>query len=166
MDPNASRETLDHSIMYIFAVALEDGAWHHIKSYTPARAKRKSTVSLWHKISTREDPKWTKKYHERDPNKKCFGGKVIIKMKDGTKITDEINVADAHPAGDRPFKREQYIKKFRTLTDGLISSSESKRFLENVQKLKRINSGDLKKLNLQVVSKANRKSKKPLKTIF
>ena len=24
MDPNASRETLDHSIMYIFAVALED----------------------------------------------------------------------------------------------------------------------------------------------
>ena len=24
------RETLDHSIMYIFAVALEDGAWHHI----------------------------------------------------------------------------------------------------------------------------------------
>ena len=34
MDPNASRETLDHSIMYIFAVALEDGDWHHIKSYT------------------------------------------------------------------------------------------------------------------------------------
>ena len=27
MDPNASRETLDHSIMYIFAVALEDGSW-------------------------------------------------------------------------------------------------------------------------------------------
>ena len=34
MDPYASRETLDHSIMYIFAVALEDGDWHHIKSYT------------------------------------------------------------------------------------------------------------------------------------
>jgi len=30
MDPNASRETLDHSIMYIFAVALEDADWHHI----------------------------------------------------------------------------------------------------------------------------------------
>ena len=25
---------LDHSIMYIFAVALEDGDWHHVKSYT------------------------------------------------------------------------------------------------------------------------------------
>ena len=38
MDPNASRETLDHSIMYIFAVALEDGSWHHIDSYTPERS--------------------------------------------------------------------------------------------------------------------------------
>ena len=37
MDPNASRETLDHSIMYIFAVALEDGTWHHVKSYTRER---------------------------------------------------------------------------------------------------------------------------------
>ena len=35
MDPKASRETLDHSIMYIFAVALEDGGWHHEKSYAP-----------------------------------------------------------------------------------------------------------------------------------
>ena len=41
MDPNASRETLDHSIMYIFAVALEDGDWHHVKSYTKARANTK-----------------------------------------------------------------------------------------------------------------------------
>ena len=51
MDPNASRETLDHSIMYIFAVALEDGAWHHVKSYTPQRARKKSTVQLWRKKS-------------------------------------------------------------------------------------------------------------------
>ena len=52
MDPKASRETLDHSIMYIFAVALEDGKWHHIDSYTPERANTKSTVELWKKIKT------------------------------------------------------------------------------------------------------------------
>ena len=39
-DPTSSRETLDHSIMYIFAVALEDGRWHHVESYTPERAGR------------------------------------------------------------------------------------------------------------------------------
>ena len=86
MDPKASRETLDHSIMYIFAVALEDGAWHHVKSYTPQRAQRKSTVELWQKISTREDARWTEKYHDPNPDNKCFGGKVIITMKDGSTI--------------------------------------------------------------------------------
>jgi 2-methylcitrate dehydratase len=86
MDPNASRETLDHSIMYIFAVALEDGKWHHVKSYTPERAKRKSTVELWQKIKTYEDSEWTKKYHDPDPAKKFFGGKVVIYMNNGSKI--------------------------------------------------------------------------------
>ena len=59
LDPKASRETLDHSIMYILAVALEDGVWHHVKSYAPERAQRASTVHLWHKITTAEDKAWT-----------------------------------------------------------------------------------------------------------
>jgi len=101
MDPNASRETLDHSIMYIFAVALEDGNWHHINSYTPQRANKKSTVDLWKKIKTFEDKKWTKKYHDPNPKKKCFGGRVVIKMKDGSKIEDQLGIADAHPNGKR-----------------------------------------------------------------
>ncbi len=165
MDPFASRETLDHSIMYIFAVALEDGAWHHIKSYTPSRARRKSTVKLWHKIVTREDKKWTKKYHLKDPKKKCFGGKVVIKMNNGTSISEEIDIADAHPAGKRPFGREQYINKFKILTDGLISKSESSRFLKTVQNLKKLSAKELKGLNVQLsrVSKLKNLSKK---TIF
>ena len=36
MDPKASRETLDHSIMYIFAVALQDGRWHHVRQLRAA----------------------------------------------------------------------------------------------------------------------------------
>ena len=165
MDPYASRETLDHSIMYIFAVALEDGAWHHVKSYTPQRARRKTTVNLWRKISTRENSKWTKKYHDPNPTNKCFGGKVIIKMKDGSTISEEINVADAHPSGKRPFKREQYISKFKTLTDGMISKSESARFLGLAQNLKSLRPNELKNLNISVNSKIkNRKSNK--KTIF
>ncbi len=40
--------------MYIFAVALEDGNWHHINSYTPQRANKKNTIDLWKKIKTFE----------------------------------------------------------------------------------------------------------------
>ena len=153
MDPNASRETLDHSIMYIFAVALEDGKWHHVNSYTPKRANKKSTVQLWRKIKTFEDKKWTKKYHDPDPNKKCFGGRVVIRMKDGSKIEDEISVADAHPAGNRPFERENYIEKFQTLTNGIISPKESNRFIKVVQDLRKLKSGELHKLNVEVKAK-------------
>ncbi|MDA8764135.1 MmgE/PrpD family protein [Candidatus Pelagibacter bacterium] len=165
MDPYASRETLDHSIMYIFAVALEDGDWHHVKSYTPQRARRKSTIKLWHKIVTRENKKWTKKYHDKDPKKKCFGGKVIIKMRNGSTISEEINVADAHPAGKRPFGRKEYINKFRALTDGIITKKESERFLKLVQNLRKLKAKDLKGLNIEVMPKVKRKSK-PSKGIF
>ena len=150
MDPNASRETLDHSIMYIFAVALEDGKWHHIDSYTPERSNKKSTVDLWRKIKTFEDKKWTKKYHDPNPNKKCFGGRVIIKMKDGSKIAEEISVADAHPNGKNPFKRKDYINKFKTLTKHIIDEEESNRFLNDVQNLRNMAKSELHKLNIKV----------------
>jgi len=150
MDPNASRETLDHSIMYIFAVALEDGKWHHIDSYTPERSNKKSTVDLWRKIKTFEDKKWTKKYHDPNPNKKCFGGRVIIKMKDGSKIAEEISVADAHPNGKNSFKRKDYINKFKTLTKHIIDEEESNRFLNDVQNLRNMAKSELHKLNIKV----------------
>ncbi|MBJ7466423.1 MAG: MmgE/PrpD family protein, partial [Mycolicibacterium sp.] len=80
-DPGASRETLDHSVMYIFAVALQDGAWHHERSYAPERAHRPDTIELWSKISTVEDPEWTRRYHSTDPAEKAFGAKAVITLK-------------------------------------------------------------------------------------
>jgi len=150
MDPKASRETLDHSIMYIFAVALEDGSWHHVKSYDPERAQRPATVALWHKIRTVEDPQWTQWYHEQNPNKKRFGGKVEIILKNGQKIVDELGVADAHPAGARPFRRPDYIRKFDSLTDGLITKDERTRFLDLVQRLPELTPEQVLNLNVQM----------------
>ena len=164
MDPNASRETLDHSIMYIFAVALEDGDWHHEKSYSKSRSNRKSTVKLWKSIKTHEDKKWTKKYHDPNPKNKSFGAKVIITLNNGKKITEELERADAHPYGARPFKRENYIKKFKILTDKILSKKESERFLKTVQNLKYLKNGQLNKLNIEVSNKKIKKNKK--KSIF
>ncbi len=134
-DPTASRETLDHSIPYIFAVALQDGEWHHERSYSPDRAGRADTVALWNKITTAEDAEWTRRYHSIDPAEKAFGGRVEITLKDGSTIVDEIAVADAHPLGARPFAREQYISKFRTLAEHVLDEEEIERFLELVQRL-------------------------------
>jgi 2-methylcitrate dehydratase len=148
MDPKASRETLDHSIMYIFAVALQDGSWHHVDSYAPVRAKRRDTVELWHKIETTEDAAWTRRYHSRDPNELAFGARVVITLKDGSVIEDELAIANAHPLGATPWGRDDYIGKFHVMTDGLITPKEATRFLQAVQALPELTAGELDQLNV------------------
>ncbi len=152
-DPTASRETLDHSIPYIFTVALQDGSWHHVASYSPERAGRPDTVELWHKVTTEEDQEWTRRYHSMDISEKAFGGTVEITLNDGTVITDSIAVADAHPLGARPFAREQYINKLRTLAAGengerIVNEEEIERFLTAVQRLPELAAGELDQLNI------------------
>ncbi|MEV4903617.1 MmgE/PrpD family protein [Streptomyces albidoflavus] len=134
-DPTASRETLDHSVPYILAVALEDGVWHHERSYAPERARRPRTVALWQRITTVEDPEWTRRYHHPDPEQRAFGGRVVITLEDGTVLEDELAVADAHPAGARPFGRQQYADKFRTLAEGLVAPAVTGRFLDTAERL-------------------------------
>ncbi len=148
LDPQASRETLDHSIMYIFAVALEDGTWHHVDSYRPERRTRPSTLQLWHSITTSEDPRWTERYHAPDANQKAFGGRVEVFFRDGSRLEDEIAVADAHPLGASPFRRDDYVHKFKALTDRVVSQQESDRFLRSVTNTAQLPSGDLCQLNV------------------
>ncbi|MEJ1977625.1 MAG: MmgE/PrpD family protein [Acetobacteraceae bacterium] len=148
MDPKASRETLDHSIMYIFAVALQDGTWHHVDSYAPKRAARRDTVALWHKIETTEDPEWTRRYRATDPNELAFGARVEITLEGGQTITDELAIANAHPLGARPFGRADYIHKFEVLTDGIVTTRELNRFLDAVQSLPDLAAGELHRLNV------------------
>jgi 2-methylcitrate dehydratase len=149
-DPDASRETLDHSLPYIFAVALQDGSWHHERSYAPERAHRRDTVELWHKISTVEDPEWTRRYHSNDPADKAFGARAEVTLKSGEVISDELAVADAHPLGARPFERKQYVAKFTELAEDVVEPAERQRFLSAVGSLADLKTGDLGALNVLV----------------
>ncbi|WP_040811081.1 MmgE/PrpD family protein [Nocardia concava] len=149
-DPTASRETLDHSVPYIFAVALQDGGWHHERSYAPDRARRADTVALWRKISTVEDPEWTRRYHSTDPAEKAFGCRAEIALRSGEVISDELAVADAHPLGARPFGRAQYIEKFRTLTEGVLEPAEQDRFLAAAERAPELRAGELDQLTFTV----------------
>ncbi|MFC9434843.1 2-methylcitrate dehydratase PrpD [Nocardia sp. NPDC057030] len=149
-DPTASRETLDHSVMYIFAVALQDGTWHHERSYAPERAQRPDTVELWRKISTAEDPEWTRRYHSTDPAEKAFGARAEVTLESGEVIVDELAIADAHPLGARPFAREQYIAKFRTLAEGVVAPAEQDRFLDVAQRTAELSAAELGQLSFTV----------------
>jgi 2-methylcitrate dehydratase len=147
-DSRASRETLDHSLMFIFATALHTGFWHHVKSYAPEVTQRPDVVALWKKIKTVEDKEWTRRYHSTNPNEKAFGGRVEITFTDGRKLVEEIAVADAHPLGARPFTRANYIHKFQTLTEEFIVREESERFTEAAQRLGELKTNELGALNV------------------
>ncbi|MFE0045305.1 MmgE/PrpD family protein [Streptomyces albireticuli] len=142
-DPGAGRETLDHSVPYIFAVALEDGGWHHERSYAPERARAAGATGLWRRISTVEDPEWTRRYHDPDPARRAFGGRAVLTLEDGTVIEDELAVADAHPAGARPFDRDGYARKFRTLADGAVTRPAQDAFLDAAARLAELDTAGL-----------------------
>ena len=147
-DPTASRETLDHSVPYIFTVALQDGRWHHVDSYAPERAGRADTVALWRKVTTEEDPEWTWRYHSTDPAEKAFGARMEAVLEDGSTIVEEIAVADAHPLGARPFARADYIGKFRTLAADALEEAEIERFLDLAERLPELGPQELAELTI------------------
>jgi 2-methylcitrate dehydratase len=143
LDPAASRETLDHSVMYIFAVALQDGRWHHRDSYTPERAARPDTVRLWQRVATVEDPAWTARYHDPDPARRAFGGRAEVHLAGGEVVTAELAVADAHPLGAAPFARPDYLRKLATLADGIVAPAELDRFTGLVERLSDLSPDEL-----------------------
>jgi 2-methylcitrate dehydratase len=153
-DPKATRETLDHSVMYIFAVALEDGTWHHVTSYTPERAARPSTIALWKCIRTVEDPQWTRRYHSAEPGERALGGRVVVTMNNGSKIEDTIDFADAHSYGAKPFGRDDYVAKFHTLASEYASPAERERFLKAALSLPSASAGTLTDLTVEAPESA------------
>jgi 2-methylcitrate dehydratase len=95
-------------------------------------------VALWRKIRTVEDPAWTVRYHETDPAKRAFGGRVTIRLKDGRVIAGEKAVADAHPNGRKPWAWADYLRKFESLARGLVTGGELKRFPDLVRRVPNI----------------------------
>jgi 2-methylcitrate dehydratase len=148
-DPDASRETLDHSLMYMFAVALQDGELHHERSYDQKRARRADTVRLWRKIRTVEDPSWNQRYETPPPLQKDHGCRVTFIFKNGDLLTDEIDVPNAHPRGATPYGREDYIRKFLKLSDGVVSKTAVDRFLNLVHRLPDLSAADVRQLHLE-----------------
>ena len=125
------------------------------KTYTKSRANKKDYKNM-EIITTYEDKKWTKNISSRS-KRNHFTKVVTLNNK---KISEELERADAHPYGARPFERKDYIKKFFTLTDKILSKKESDRFIKTVQILKKLKKGSLNRLNIEVSRKYLKKNKK------
>src|SRR5690606_6176802 len=89
------------------------------------------------KIRTVQVEEWERRYHSTDPKEQSFGGKMIITLKDGSKVEDEKACANAHPLGSTPWKRPQYIKKLESLTKDFLGDAKRKAFLDLVDTLEK-----------------------------
>lgn len=150
-DPAASRETLDHSLMYVMAVALQDGEWHHVRSYLPERARRPDTVALWSRIATAASAEWDERYVGLPALERDHGGRAVVTLGDGTVIEEEIAVPAVHPRGSSPMDRPAYVEKFATLAEDIVAPDEQRRFLDAVERLPELGAGALHALNLQAL---------------
>ena len=82
-----------------------------------------------------------------------------IEFEDGSTLVDEIAVADAHPLGARPFARANYVEKFKTLAEGIVSDSEQARFLDLAENLESLDAKGVAELSFTVDGLAHSGSK-------
>ena len=71
-------------------------------------------------------------------------------LRDGTDVRDDIDVADAHPRGQRPFSRSDYVSKSMTLTSDFVASFERERFVATTFSLSKPCADRLGELNVVV----------------
>ncbi len=124
-DPK-TRETADHSMPYLVARALQDGAITPA-TFAPSRIQDSGLRVLMKKLNLVEEPEFTRRY----PGEACT--RVEITATGGGRFTAETS----HPKGHRlnPLSDAEVEAKFRTLAQGSLSPARCGEVLAQVWSL-------------------------------
>ena len=116
-----TRETADHSIPYLVAVALQDGAVTG-DSFSDQRLQDPALAALVSKIDVQEDEDYTRKYPEE------LNCRVDVAAKSGVIYS----ASTSYPKGHRsnPMTDSEVEAKFRRLSAGTLSASGCDRVLD------------------------------------
>jgi 2-methylcitrate dehydratase len=121
-----TRETADHSMPYVVAAVLIDGAYTDA-IFSPERFGDQRTLELMKKVAIREDDEFNRRYPASLP---C---RMTITMKDGERRTAEL----ANPIGhhDRPMTDAQVVDKFRGLAGRKLKPERMQKVLDRIWKI-------------------------------
>lgn len=128
----ATKETADHSLPYIVAMAILEGKIDN-SSYLPRKFKDPKILGFLEKITVVEDKDLTKMYPEAVANR------VAVKLSSGELISKQVNYHKGHPKN--PMSDEDVEKKFLTLTKRQLSKNRVKRafnMLWNLEKVQNV----------------------------
>src|SRR5712691_402935 len=125
----ATKETADHSLPYIVAMALLEGKIDN-SSYAPKKFKDPKTLDFLRKVTVAEDKDLTAMYPEAVANR------VTVKLSSGTGVSKQVNYHKGHPKN--PMSDQDVEKKFRTLTKRQLSENRARRALKTLWTLERV----------------------------
>ena len=116
-----TRETADHSIPYLIAAALQDGAVT-ADSFSDQRLRDPSLAALVNKVVIREDEEYTRKYPAE------FNCRVDVAASSG----ETYSAGTAYPKGHRsnPMTDSEVEAKFRNLSAERLADSQCDRALD------------------------------------
>ncbi|MCE4612318.1 MAG: MmgE/PrpD family protein [Desulfurococcales archaeon] len=127
-----TRETADHSLPYIVAVALLDGKVD-IDSFSETRIKSRDVAEVMEKTRIEVDPEYDKIYPEGIPNK------IIVKTREGRTYEAE----SIYPPGHfrNPLARREVEEKLEKLVKDKVDSHKVGEFLKlswNLEKVENV----------------------------
>jgi 2-methylcitrate dehydratase len=125
----ATKETADHSLPYIVAMALLEGKIDN-SSYAPKKFKDPKTLDFLKKVTVVEDKDLTAMYPEAVANR------VTVKLSSGKVVSKQVNYHKGHPKN--PMSDQDVEKKFRTLTKRQLSENQEKRALDILWTLEKV----------------------------
>ena len=117
-DPT-TRESADHSMPYLLAVALVDGEISINSSFTPERIADPALRPLMNKISVREDPEFTAGF--RPPGSGIAGVpkyRLIVTDAHGERFVEEVGFHRGHYMN--PMSRAEIDAKFDAASAGVV----------------------------------------------
>ncbi len=123
------KETADHSLPYITAVALMFGDVK-LEHFTPTYFKHPELMGLVQKIAVERDSQFSEAYPENG-----FGNRITITFKDGSTLSDEALFPKGHP--QNAHTDDELAQKFRHQST-VLSLEQQDRLLESLFDLENV----------------------------
>ncbi|MDI7258825.1 MAG: MmgE/PrpD family protein [Thermodesulfobacteriota bacterium] len=124
-----TRETADHSIPYVVAVALMNGTvW--LDAFEEEQIRDPKIHTLMQKIEVREN----KEYSRLHPESNCFRIEVITRS--GGRHVREVRYPKGHPKN--PMTDQEIEAKFRRLTESVFPPDRVEQILERLWNLEKV----------------------------
>jgi 2-methylcitrate dehydratase len=125
-----TRETADHSLPYIVAMALLEGKVDN-ETYSARKLKDPEVREFMKRVIVKEDKALTAAYPGSISNR------ITVKLDDGKTLVKQVDVPTGHPKN--PMTEVEIERKFRLLTKGILKESQVEKvkgFVRTIEKQK------------------------------